>query len=83
MDFEEKFIKNILKDCLKNCEYELKVLKRDTKKLQKCIKNKFERVPHKKVIDLLNKKFKMKLTYLDDIGAPEEEKLASTQSLSI
>lgn len=83
MDFEEKLIKKIISDCLKNRSWELKILKRDSKKLENFTQNRFERITHKEAIDILKKKFKMKLSYLDDIGAPEEAKLAEIYKMPI
>jgi len=83
MDFEQEMIRRIIKDCLRNCSYELKVLSRDITNLKKCLEKDFIRITHNKTIDLLNDKFEMNLTYLDDIGAPEEEKLAEVYDLPI
>ena len=76
MDFEEMFAKKMITDCLTNCKNELAILERDTTMLEKYTKNKFERMKHKEAIDLLNGKFNLGLTYLSDIGAPEEAKLS-------
>lgn len=83
MDFEQAMIRRIIKDCIENCSYELKTLERDISNLQKCLKEDFIRLTHKQTIDMLNDKFKMELTYLDDIGAPEEAKLAQIYDLPI
>lgn len=83
MGFEERLIKQLISDCLENCNYELTVLKRDTSILEKYIKGKFERITHKEAINLLNDKFGLKLTDLDDIGAPEEVKLAEIYDMPI
>ncbi len=76
MDFEEKMIKTIISDCLENKSKELILLERDLTKLQMYISKPFEKITHREAIDLLNTKLGCKLTKLDDIGAPEEEKLA-------
>lgn len=83
MDFEEKMMKTLISDCLKNCAYELKILERDTTKLQHYLDNSFIRLSHKEVIEMLNEKFDMGLDYLDDIGAPEEEKLAELYDVPV
>ncbi|HRP36981.1 MAG TPA: asparagine--tRNA ligase, partial [Candidatus Dojkabacteria bacterium] len=76
MDFEEKMLKRIISDCLKNCKKELQLLERDTEALERYVKNDFVRLTHKDTIELLNKKYNQSLTYLDDIGAPEEANLS-------
>jgi len=74
--------KRLIADVLKNNDYELTVLERDKNMLKKYIQKDFIRMTHKEAIDLLNEKFNMKLTYLDDIGAPEEAKLAELYDMS-
>jgi len=76
MDFEEKMLKRIISDCLKNCKKELQLLERDTEALERYVNNDFVRLTHKDTIELLNKKYNQSLTYLDDIGAPEEANLS-------
>jgi len=76
MDFEEKMLKRIISDCLKNCKKELQLLERDTEALEKYVKNDFVRLTHKEAIELLNTKYNQTLTLLDDIGAPEEANLS-------
>ncbi len=83
MDFEEKLVKQLISDCLENCKYELQVLKRNTKLLKKYITSNFKKITHKDTIDLLNDKFNLKLSYMDDIGAPEETKLAKIYDVPI
>lgn len=76
MDFEENMIKHIITNCLSNTTRELKILKRDIKLLENIIKSRFERIEHKKIIDILKNRYGSKLTYFDDIGADEEASLA-------
>ena len=57
MDFEEQLMKRIISDCLKNCAQELKVLERDTSKLETVVSKEFVRLTHKEVIEMLNEKF--------------------------
>lgn len=76
MDFEEKMLKRIISDCLKNCKKELQLLERDIVALEKYVKKDFVRISHKETIKLLNEKYDQNLTLLDDIGAPEEANLS-------
>lgn len=70
MQLQEDFICYIVKQVLKNCAKELKVLNRDIKPL-KAIKGKFPRISYSKAIDLL-KKQGSKVKFGDDFGADEE-----------
>jgi len=83
MDFEEKLIKSIIKDVLENCSRELDVLERDKTKLQKYVDTDFIRLKHKEVIAMLNEKFNQGLSELDDIGAPEEERLSELYDVPV
>ena len=83
MDFEEKLLKAIILDCLKNCPNELKLLERDTAKLEYYTKSKFVRLTHDEVIHKLNEKFDLSLTNTDDIGAPEEAMLSEIYDLPV
>lgn len=83
MDFEEKMLKRIIADCLKNCSKELVVLERDIAILERYTKTPFIRLKHKEVIDMLNDKFNSNLGYLDDIGAPEEALLSEIYDVPV
>lgn len=83
MEFEEQMLKRIISDCLKNRSKELAILERDIEMLKKYLQEKFIRITHKETIDMLNEKFDQKLTYLDDIGAPEEAKLSEIYDLPV
>lgn len=83
MDFEEKMMKTIIKDCIDNCSKSLEILERDIPTLQKYVSGSFVRMTHADAIDLLNDKFDQKLNKLDDIGAPEEVKLSELYDMPI
>lgn len=83
MDFEEKMLKRIIADCLKNCSKELIVLERDIAILERYTKTPFVRLKHKEVIEMLNDKFNSNLGYLDDIGAPEEALLSEIYDVPV
>lgn len=76
MDFEEAYAKRMISDVLKNCVHQLKILERDSTILKKYVNGKFVRIKHKDAIDLLNSKFNLGLSYISDIGAPEEAKMS-------
>ena len=54
MDFEETMIKRVISDCLKNKSRALKILERDTSKLERYTKESFIKIKHQEVINLLN-----------------------------
>lgn len=83
MDFEEKLLKRIISDCINNCKKELIILDRDIVKLESFLNKPFIRSTHKDIIKLLNKKFDLNLSYLDDIGAPEEAMLSKIYDTAI
>jgi len=83
MDFEERYVKHLVASVLKNCPVELKILERDTSILEKYVNEKFIRMKHKDVIDLLNQKFALALPYISDIGAPEEAKLSEIYDVPV
>jgi len=83
MDFEEQYTKRMISDVLKNCKHELKILERNTVMLEKYISQPFIRIKHKDAIDLLNQKFNLKLTYISDIGAPEEAKMSELYDMPV
>lgn len=82
MDFEEKMLKRIIKDCLDNCSRELEILERDTESLKRYIEKDFVRITHKEAIDIL-KKTNPELTEMDDIGAPEEAQLSEIYDMPV
>ena len=74
-DEAEGLLKNIVKMVLKDCKEELKILKRDTKKLEATAKKKFPRMTYTEALDVLNKKCKMKVKWGKDLRTVEEDKL--------
>jgi asparaginyl-tRNA synthetase len=76
MDLEEKLIKYIIKEVLSKNEYELKLLKRDTKFLENVVNRPFLRMKYEEIIDLANKNG-LKLEYGADLGADEERIITS------
>lgn len=75
MDLAEDFLVALVSDVLTNCKEELKVLERDTSKLE-TLKKPFQRVSYKEAVDIVNKKG-VEFKCGDDFGAPQEEALGS------
>jgi asparaginyl-tRNA synthetase len=55
MDLAEQFVEHVVQSVLKNRSQELKVLERDTKKLEK-VKTPFPRIHYKEAVEILKKK---------------------------
>ena len=55
MDLAEQFVEHVVQSALKNCQKELKVLERDTSKLEK-VKTPFPRIHYKEAVEILKKK---------------------------
>ena len=71
MDLAEDFIKYIVAKVLKNRAAELKVLQRDTSKLQATVEKKFPRIDYTDAIEILHKKGN-DTPWGGDIGGDEE-----------
>ena len=71
MDLAEDFIKYIVAQVLKNRAAELKVLERDTTKLQATVDKKFPRIDYTDAIEILHKKGN-NTQWGGDIGGDEE-----------
>ncbi len=74
MKLAERFLEYTIQTVLKDCAAELKLLERDTTKLQ-AVKAPFPRISYDEAIDLLKKKG-MPTEWGGDFGSPEETALA-------
>ncbi len=74
MDYAEGMTKHVIKKVLEENKDELKILERDTKKLEPTLKKKFPRVTYDEVLKDLAKKKKMKVKWGKDLRTIEEEK---------
>jgi len=70
MEVEEQFVSHIVQTVLQNCAEELKVLGRDTSRLQKVLPP-FPRITYDEAVKLLNEKG-IEFKWGDDFGAPHE-----------
>ncbi len=75
MDLAEAYTEHIVQRVLKNRSEELKILERDTSKLE-CIKGKFPRLHYKEACDII-KKQNSEFNIGDDFGAPDETIISS------
>jgi asparaginyl-tRNA synthetase len=74
LEIQEKLIEHVVQSVLENCKLELKVLGRDTSKLEK-IKAPFPRITYDEAVEILQKAG-VDFTWGDDFGAPHETLLA-------
>ncbi|MCX7995868.1 MAG: OB-fold nucleic acid binding domain-containing protein, partial [candidate division WOR-3 bacterium] len=70
MELEEDFVVYIVERVLEERTEELKILERDTRKLEN-IKKPFPRITYREAVDLIHKK-DPEFKYGDDFGAPQE-----------
>ncbi|MBN1644697.1 asparagine--tRNA ligase [Candidatus Woesearchaeota archaeon] len=82
-EYAEELIKNIVKAVLKENKEELKILKRDTKKLEPIVQKKFVRLTYDEVLNILKKKAKMKIDWGKDLRTIEEDKLSELYNVPI
>src|SRR5690625_1539538 len=75
LKIQEEYVSFLADSVLKNCQMELKVLDRDTSKLEQ-IKAPFPRISYDDAIDLLKEKGFTDIDWGDDFGAPHETAIA-------
>lgn len=78
-NYGEDLIKHVLKNVFENNKEELKILKRDIKKLEPSLKKPFVRMTYDSALKLLDKKCKMKIPWGKDLRTIEEDKLSKLQ----
>jgi len=76
IDYGEDLIKFVVKKVLENNKEELKLLGRDVKDLEPVVKKKFPRMTYTEALELLKKKFKIKIKWGKDLRTVEEDKLS-------
>lgn len=74
INFQEDFIKKIVKNTIERCERELNILERDIEKLAKFINNNFIRLDYTEAIQILQKKI-FSIEWGEDINAEGESLL--------
>ena len=79
----EKLIKHIVKSILEKNKEELKILKRDIKKLEPAVKKPFARITYDEALKILDKKCKMKIKWGKDLRTIEEDKLSKIYDVPI
>jgi asparaginyl-tRNA synthetase len=76
-DVGEAAIKYVIKKVLEKNQEELKILERNTKKLEAALKKPFVRITYTEALKLLKEKFKIDLEWGKDLRTIEEDKLSS------
>lgn len=82
MDIQEKMVKRIVADVLKNCQQELTILERKTDILERLVKEPFVRLKHSEAKDILAKEG-LQVDRLDDMTTEEEIKLGEMYKLPV
>lgn len=72
---QEQFVSYLIKRVLKNCQYELKILDRDTEVLEKAARTPFPRISYDEAIERLQEA-DFDISWGDDLGSPEETYLS-------
>ena len=81
MRLQEDFICYIVERALERCQEELKVLERDTSKLER-IKGPFPRISYTEAVELLQKKGS-DIQWGEDLGAPDEALITEDHELPV
>lgn len=79
----EKLLKHIVKKVLEENKEELKILERDSSKLEPILKKPFVRMTYTEALDILKKKCKMTVEWGKDLRTVEEEKLTALYDVPI
>ena len=82
MDLQERLVKRILQDALKNCKIELRILERNTSIMESCIKNDFVRLKHSEAKQELARDG-MEVDFSDDMTTEEEIKLGNKYKVPV
>ena len=82
-DHGEALIKHIVKEVLKKHKEDLKILERDTKKLELVLKKKFPRITYDEALKLLKTKGKMNIEWGKDLRTIEEDKLTNLYDVPV
>ncbi|MEK3990957.1 asparagine--tRNA ligase [Robertmurraya sp. FSL R5-0851] len=77
LEVQEQYVSHIVQSVLKNCSLELKILGRDTEKLEK-IQAPFPRISYDDAIKFLHEKGFTDISWGDDFGAPHETAIAES-----
>lgn len=77
LQIQEEYVTHLVQSVLKNCQLELKLLERDTSKLEK-VQAPFPRITYDEAIKLLHEKGFDDIEWGDDFGAPHETAIAES-----
>ena len=75
MNYAEEMIKHVIRKVLDKNKRELKILKRDIRRLEPSLKKKFPRITYNKALEILKDKKKIKISWGKDLRTIEEEKI--------
>ncbi|MEL0538747.1 asparagine--tRNA ligase [Staphylococcus debuckii] len=82
LEVQEQYVTHVVQSVLKNCELELKILDRDTSKLEK-VQTPFPRISYDDAIEYLKEQGFDDIEWGEDFGAPHETAIANHFDLPV
>ncbi|MHD0397688.1 asparagine--tRNA ligase [Staphylococcus simulans] len=82
LEAQEQYVVHVVQSVLENCALELKILDRDTSKLEK-VKAPFPRITYDEAIDFLKQEGFDDIEWGEDFGAPHETAIANHYDLPV
>lgn len=82
LEAQEQYVVHVVQSVLKNCALELKILDRDTSKLEK-VKTPFPRITYDDAIEYLKQEGFDDIEWGEDFGAPHETAIANHYDLPV
>lgn len=82
LEAQEQYVAHVVQSVLKNCALELKILDRDTSKLEK-VKTPFPRITYDDAIEYLKQEGFDDIEWGEDFGAPHETAIANHYDLPV
>lgn len=82
LEAQEQYVVHVVQSVLKNCTLELKILDRDTSKLEK-VKTPFPRITYDDAIEYLKQEGFDDIEWGEDFGAPHETAIANHYDLPV
>lgn len=82
LEIQEQYVTHVVKSVLENCKLELKILERDTSKLEK-VATPFPRISYDDAIEFLKAEGFDDIEWGEDFGAPHETAIANHYDLPV
>ncbi|RZH99931.1 amino acid--tRNA ligase-related protein, partial [Staphylococcus condimenti] len=82
LEIQEQYVTHVVNSVLENCKLELKILERDTSKLEK-VATPFPRISYDDAIEFLKAEGFDDIEWGEDFGAPHETAIANHYDLPV